>query len=128
MFETSEQAIAAFDKASKMDFTKRMFAVAAEKSFDLGKEKDEVLKKMYKEGRGYEVIAIIEDYAILKYLFGGDKTYMEYPYTSSVKTEEGWKPTCHCFTNLEEVMLFMIGYKKEGSNTRFHQYAYKSLG
>jgi hypothetical protein len=55
------------------------------------------------------------DYAIVEYI---PKNETGKRYSPHVKG----RSTSHSFTNLDEAIAFAIAYKKEGPNTRAHQY------
>ena len=93
-------------------------------------ENNKILSAFHDEGRGLFVIAKFGDYAVLE-AFGRhvsvDKGGLKYPYTSAYFNDEKWHPTHHFFDKIEGALLCALGFKEEGHNSKYHQYAYNML-
>ena len=93
-------------------------------------ENNKILSAFYDEGRGLSVVAKIGDYAILE-AFGRhvseDKKGLKYSYTSAYLKDGKWHPTRNFFDKIEGALLCALGFKEEGHNSKYHQYAYNML-
>lgn len=70
------------------------------------------------------VVGVLGDIAVVA--FSG--ALSAYPYTSSVCKNGEWVETNVCTKTVEGAILSAMGYKYEGTNSHFGQYASKMLG
>ncbi len=102
---------------------KAMLCSLAIKRQERIEKENEILKPMYANGRGYHVLGIVGPYAIIE----ANNKMDDFPFTSAFYNEEKWVLTHRFWENMELALFCAMGYKEEGSNSKFDRYAYNML-
>lgn len=101
---------------AKSDFVKYRSIIAAESFFKNLEQEQKILDSMH--GKGWSVVAVINDYAILS---NGNT------YTSSILENGKWIGSPNIWPSVDFAILAVIGEKQEGANSRFAYYAGKMI-
>lgn len=113
------------DFNSLNDFQKkRILAIAAQAQEEMT-VKSEVLKSSRSLEKNHSVVFIAGDIAIIEN--DVNPHYPEAAFTFAIKCEKGWEGRSNYYGNQEEAYLGALGYKHQGPNSQFAQFAAKML-